>query len=107
MLINLLPQIFMCKLCTTPCENESHIAKLSASENKSKLCDPTKCDIKSIHNESERYTPHEKRELYCKMCEDVYESNPYIPTSSVLYEIVQICKDIEQEMFAHHTTPLD
>jgi hypothetical protein len=41
------------------------------------------------------------------MCEDFYESNPYIPTSSVLYEIVQICKDIEQEMFAHHTTPLD
>ena len=91
----------------TPCENESHIAKLSASENKSKLCDLTKCDIKSIHNESERYTPHKKRELYCKMCEDVYESNPLIPTSSVVFQSVQICKDIEQEMFAHHSTPLD
>jgi len=71
------------------------------------MSDPTKCDIKSIHNESERYTPHEKRELYCKMCEDVYESNPLIPTSSIVYEIVQICKDTEKEMFARHTTPLD
>jgi len=41
------------------------------------------------------------------MCEDVYESNPLIPTSSVVFQSVQICKDIELEMFAHHTTPLD
>ena len=101
------PNIHVQVVHQTPCENESHIAKLSASENKSKLCDPTKCDIKSIHNESERYTPHKKRELYCKMCEDVYESNPLIPTSSVVFQCVQICKDIEQGMFAHHTTPLD
>jgi len=62
------PNIHVQVVHQTPCENESHIAKLSASENKSKMSDPTKCDIKSIHNESERHTPHEKRDLYCKMC---------------------------------------
>jgi hypothetical protein len=32
-----------------PCENESHIAKLSESENKSELCDSTKCEVESIN----------------------------------------------------------
>jgi hypothetical protein len=41
------------------------------------------------------------------VCEDVYESNPLIPTSSVVFQNVQICKEIEQKMFAHPTTPLD
>jgi hypothetical protein len=39
-----------------PCEDESYIAKLSARDNKSELCDSTKCEIESIHNESEIYT---------------------------------------------------
>uniref|UniRef100_K3ZMU2 Retrotransposon gag domain-containing protein n=1 Tax=Setaria italica TaxID=4555 RepID=K3ZMU2_SETIT len=71
-----------------PRENESHIAKLTSTM-------------------SERYTPHKKRELDCKTCENVYKSNPLIPTSSVVSQSVQVCKKIEQEMVAHHTTPLD
>ena len=90
-----------------PCENESHIAKLSASENKSEMCDSTKCEVESINNMSVRETPHKVRELYCKACEDDFNTNPLISTSSVVSQSVQICKDIEQEMFAHHTTPLD
>ena len=34
----------------TPCENESHIAKLSASENKNEMCGSTKCEVESINN---------------------------------------------------------
>jgi len=90
-----------------PCENESHIAKLSASENKSEMCDSTKCEVGTINNVSVRETPHKVRELYCKACEDDFNTNPLISTSSVVSQSVQICKDIEQEMFAHHTTPLD
>ena len=41
-----------------PCENESHIAKLSASENKSEMCDSNKCEDESINNMSVRETPH-------------------------------------------------
>jgi len=90
-----------------PCENESHIAKLSASENKSEMCDSNKCEVESINNMSVRETPHKVRELYCKACEDDFNTNPLISTSSVVSQGVQICKDIEQEMFALHTTPLD
>jgi hypothetical protein len=35
-----------------PCENESYIAKLSTRENKSELCDSTKCEIESILRET-------------------------------------------------------
>ena len=68
---------------STKCENKSHIAKLSESENKSELCDSTKCEIESINNMSVRDTPHKKKELHCKTCEDVF-SNPLISTSSVV-----------------------
>jgi len=44
-----------------PCENESHIAELSESENKSELCDSTKCEVESINKRSVRDTPHKKR----------------------------------------------
>jgi hypothetical protein len=39
-------------LLPNPCENESHIAKLSESVNKSELCDSTKCEVESLHFES-------------------------------------------------------
>jgi len=90
-----------------PCENESHIAKLSESENKSELCESTICEIESIHHEIERYTPHKKRDLDCKLCEDVFETNPLIYTSSVVSQSVQVCKKNEEEMAAHHITTLD
>jgi len=43
-----------------PCENESHIAKLSANENKSEMCDSTKSEVESINKRSVRDTPHKK-----------------------------------------------
>lgn len=90
-----------------PCENESHITKLSVSENKSEICDSTKCEVETINDMSVRETSHKMRELYCNACEDDFNTNPLISTSSIVSQSVQICKDIEQEMFAHHLTPLD
>ena len=81
-------------------------AKLSVTENKSEMCDSTKCEVETINNMSVRETPHKVRELYCKACKDDFNTNPLISTSSVVSQSVQICNDIEQEMFAHHTTPL-
>ena len=43
-----------------PCENESHIAKLSANKNKSEMCDSTKSEVESINKRSVRDTPHKK-----------------------------------------------
>jgi hypothetical protein len=89
-----------------PCEIVSDIAKLSARENKSELCDSIKCEIKSIHNECEGYTPHKKTELDYNMCEDVCDSNPLIPTSFAVFLSVKVIKEFEKEMISHHTTPL-
>ena len=66
-----------------PCENENHIAKLIVSENKSEMCDSIKSEVEIINKRSVRDTPHKKRELHCKTCEDVF-SNPLISTSSVV-----------------------
>jgi hypothetical protein len=98
--------IAMKALHQNPCEIESHIAKLSAKESKSELCDSTKCEIESIHNECEGYTPHKKTELDCKMCEDIYDFNPLIPTSCVVSQSVQVSEETEKEVISHHTTPL-
>jgi hypothetical protein len=54
------PNIVMKALHQNLCEIESHIAKLSARENKSELCDSTKCEMESIYNECDGYTPHKK-----------------------------------------------
>jgi hypothetical protein len=98
--------IAMKALHQNPCEIESHIAKLSATENKSELCDSTKCEIESIHNECEGYTPHKKTELDYNMCEDNYDSNPLIPTSCVVSQSVQVSKETKKEVISHHITPL-
>ena len=86
------------------CENESHIAKLSEGENKSELCDSTKCEIESINKWSVRDTPHKKRELHRKTCEDDFNTNPLISTSSVVSQNAQVCKKKEEEMAAQQTT---
>jgi hypothetical protein len=98
--------IAMKALHGNPCEIESHIAKLSARENKSELCDSTKCEIESIHSECEGYTPHKKTELDYKMYEDVYDSNPLISTSCVVSQSVHVSKETEKEVISHHATPL-
>ena len=83
------------------CENEGHIAKLKESENKSELCDSTHRDIESINNVSERDTPQKNRELECKSCEDIFETNTLISTSSVVFPNVQVCNENKNEMAAH------
>ncbi|CAD6339449.1 unnamed protein product [Miscanthus lutarioriparius] len=84
-----------------PCENESHIAQLRESENKSELCDSTHCDVESINNASVRDTTKKNRELECKSCEDIFETNTLISTSSVVFPNVQVCNENKEEMAAH------
>uniref|UniRef100_A0A0E0BTP8 Uncharacterized protein n=1 Tax=Oryza glumipatula TaxID=40148 RepID=A0A0E0BTP8_9ORYZ len=79
-----------------PSENESHIAKLSERDKKSVLSDSTKYEVESIHNESERNTPHKKRGLECKACEDVFDSNKLISTFSVVSP--NVCKEKDEEI---------
>jgi hypothetical protein len=55
--------IAMKALHQNPCEIQSHIAKLSAKESKSEMCESTKCEIESIHNECEGYTLHKRQSL--------------------------------------------
>lgn len=100
------PNVIEKNMQQRPRENECHKAKLWASENRSELCESTKCNIESIHSESERYTPHTKREQSCKTSEDDF-SNTLNPTSSVVFQSVQVCKEVDKEMFARHTIPLD
>jgi len=90
-----------------PCENESHIAELSESENKSKLCDSTKSEVEIINKWSVRDTPHKDRELYCKTYEDNFNTNPLNSNSSIVSGNVQVCKENEEEMDAHNSTILD
>ena len=89
-----------------PCENENHIAKLRESENKSELCDSTHCDVESINNASVRDTTNKNRELECKSCEDIFETNTLISTSSVVFPNVHVCNENEEEMDAHDNTYL-
>jgi hypothetical protein len=91
--------IAMKALHQNPCEIESHIAQFSAKESKSELCDSTKCEIESIHNECEGYTPHKKTELDYKLREDIYDSNPLIPTCAVS-QSVHVSKETEKEVIS-------
>ena len=50
---------------------------------------------------SERDTPQKNRELECKSCEDVFETNTLISTSSVVFPNVQVCNENKEEMAAH------
>ncbi len=67
-----------------PCEKESHIAKLSESAEKSKLCDSTKCEVEYIQNISVRDTPEEKREVDDSPCDVLSKINALISTPSVV-----------------------
>jgi hypothetical protein len=88
------------------CKNESHIAKLRESENKRELCDSTHCDLESINNSSVRDTPQRNRELECKSCEDIFETNTLISTSSIVFPNVQVCNESNEEMAAHDNSIL-
>ena len=89
-----------------PCENESHIAQLRESENKSELCDSTHCDVESINNASVRDTTKKNRELECKSCEDIFETNTLISNSSVVFPNVRVCNENKEKMAAHDNSIL-
>jgi hypothetical protein len=88
------------------CENEGHRAKLKASETKSELCDSTHCDLESINNANVRNTPHSNREFKCTSCEDTFETNILISTTSVFFPNMQVCNKNEGEMVFHNVTIL-
>jgi hypothetical protein len=89
--------IAMKALHQNPYEIESHIAKLSARENKSELCDSTKCEIESIHNECEGYTPtmgvrdihHIKRQSLITRCMKMFM---ILTHSSLLVLSLKVCR---------------
>jgi hypothetical protein len=67
---------------TNPCENESHIAKLSESFIKSELCDSTKREVESIHFESMSKSEN-TRVVDDRICEDIL-TNVTMSTPSVV-----------------------
>ena len=71
-----------------PCENESHIAKLSVSVIKSELCDSTKREDESIHSESMRETDN-MSVVDDRTCEDI-STNVIISTSGVVSFDLQV-----------------
>jgi hypothetical protein len=89
-----------------PCEIESHITKLKESEYKRELCDSTLHDIESTTNESVRDTPLKNREIECKTCEDIFETNTLISTFRVVFSHVQVCNGNEEKMAAHDSSIL-
>ena len=76
------------------------------SENKSELCDSTHCDVESINNASVRDTTKKNRELECKSCEDIFETNTRISTYSVVFPNVQVCNENKKETVAHDNSIL-
>jgi hypothetical protein len=40
------------------------------------------------------------------MCEDIYDSNPLIPTSCAVSQSVQVSEETGKEVIFYHTTPL-
>ena len=88
------------------CENESHIAKMRESENKSELSDSTHYKVESVNNESVRDTPQKNRYLECRPSEDIFETNNLISTSSFVFPNMQVGDENREEMDAQDNTIL-
>jgi hypothetical protein len=83
------------------CENERNIAILRESETKSELSECSHYDLESTNNENVRDTPQRNKECECHSCEDIFETNPLIPTTSVLFSSVQVCNKNKEDMAVH------
>jgi len=88
------------------CENESHIAKMRDSENKSELSDSTHYKVESVNNESVRDIPQKNRYLEYRPSEDIFETNTLISTSSFVFPNVQVGDENREEMDAQDNTIL-
>ena len=53
-----------------------------------------------------RDTTKKNRELECKSCEDIFETNTRISTYSVVFPNVQVCNENKEEMAAHDNSIL-
>ena len=53
-----------------------------------------------------RDTTNKNRELECKSCDDIFETNTLISTSSAVFPNVQVCNENEEEMAAHDNSIL-
>jgi hypothetical protein len=71
-----------------PCENESHIAKLSESVIKSEPCNSTKCEVGSTHFESMREKDNTGT-VNDRTCEDI-STNVIIYTFGVVPSDLQV-----------------
>lgn len=89
-----------------PCEDESHIAKLSESDKKSELCDSTICKVESIPIEYMRDTPKEKREIDERPSKIIFEPNNLPSISSVVSHIVQ-ADQANKELNIQEPPPLE
>ena len=69
------------ELVPIPCENESHLAHLSVSENE--MSDSTSCEFECFNFEGMSDTPSELRVVVDRSCEAIFISNNLPSTSSV------------------------
>jgi hypothetical protein len=86
-----------------PCENESHIAKLSESVTKSELCDPTKHEVKSIHFESTSKN-ESTRVVGDRICEDI-STNVTMSTPSVVSCDMQVAFEERESAILQLASP--
>ena len=88
-----------------PCENESHIAKLSESVIKSGPCDSTKCEVESKHFESMR----EKDTMSVvddRACEEIF-TNVITSTYSVVFSDMQVAFEEREPSSVQPASPLE
>jgi hypothetical protein len=87
-----------------PCENESHIAKLSESVIKSELCDSTKREVESIHFESMSKNQN-TRVVDDRICEDI-STNVTLSTSSVVSCDMQVAFEESEPPILQPASPV-
>jgi hypothetical protein len=101
-----IPMIFHLEhgVLPNPCENESHIAKLSESVIKSELCDSTKREVESIHFES--MSENENTIVVNdRICEDI-STNVTMSTPSVVSCDLQVAFEEREPPILQPTSPI-
>jgi hypothetical protein len=87
-----------------PCDNESHIAKLSESVIKSELCDSTKCEVERIHFESKSENEN-VRVVDDRICEDI-STNVTMSTLSVVSCDMQVAFEERERPILQPASPV-
>jgi hypothetical protein len=87
-----------------PCENESHIAKLSESVIKSELCHSTKREVESIYFESMSENEN-TRVVDDRICEDI-STNVTLSTPNVVSCDIQVAFEEREPLMVHGRHPV-